>query len=348
MLAPTKNFPTPSTTSVVVAKSGSTCNITINDTSIVTTAMSGVVWAAGYYIKASGVFDGVQSDTMDGTITSVAANKMVISVSGGNSANVAAGTYGATASSSVKLLEKFSVILYKRVSNNVDYRYGILLDSYNTSNNSPVIDVFSGQTSATAVRMGNINGLSYTNGEGTSTTLALNDPWGFYAKGNVYIEGHIVASTGRFANWTISDNMYYNDATPGANSITLSPNGKTSTATIGGSAANLTWAFTVKNVFGVTTAGALYSTSGKIGGWTIGANALSTGDYGSDSSVYLSNANMASKSIGGKTSADWVFTIGSHFGVTNTGALYCNSVNLTGSITATSGTIGGCNITTDG
>jgi hypothetical protein len=274
---------------------------------------------------------------MDGTITSntnLGNNLLEVTVSGGNAANITANTY------TYGNYEKLSVMIYKIGS----YKVGIFLDSV-SENNAAVMDIYSGTDNSVVVRSGNINGLTYTQSDGTTGTLALTNGWGFYAKGNAYIEGHIVANSGRFANWTISDNLYYNGQDPSATSITLSPAGRTVSTAIGGSSGSNTWAFTVKNVFGVTTAGALYSTSGKIGGWTIGANALSTQTYGADNSVFLSNTNMASKDIGGRTGADWRFTIGSHFGVTNTGALYCNSVNLTGTITATGGTIGGCSIT---
>ena len=285
---------------------------------------------------------------MDGTITSINFSSHVITllVSGGNSANVQVGTY---TPSGVNNYEKLSVMVYKIWYTDPDtqltaqYKVGIELNSIG-ENNGAVIDVYSGRHANTTIRTGNIYGLSYTGINGSPTTITAENSWGFYAKGNAYIEGHIVASSGRFANWSIADNMYYNDAIPGANSITLSPNGKFSTATIGGSPVDLTWAFTVKDYFGVTTAGAMYAKSGKIGGWTIGSSALSTGNYGDTNSIYLSNTTMASKSIANVTSDEWVFTIDSHFGVTNAGKLCCDTVELTGSIAATSGSVGGWGI----
>lgn len=60
----------------------------------------------------------------------------------------------------------------------------------------------------------------------------------------------------------------------------MSPEGITSSTSIGGSSGQKSWMFTVKNVFGVDTEGALYSKSGQIGGWTIANNALYTGVWG--------------------------------------------------------------------
>ena len=108
---------------------------------------------------------------------------------------------------------------------------------------------------------------------------------------------------------------------------------------------NLKSDFTVKNIFGVTTAGALYSTSGKIGGWTISSNSLVNGTFGTSGSAMMCTGTGTAKSIGGSTSiSGWTFSSGANFGVTNTGALYCSDAHVSGEITATSGTIGGCHI----
>lgn len=64
----------------------------------------------------------------------------------------------------------------------------------------------------------------------------------------------------------------------------------------------------------------------EVGGFNINNTSIYSGTYGSDSSVYISTANMASKSIAGRTGSDWRFTIGSNFGVTNTGATYASTL----------------------
>jgi len=89
----------------------------------------------------------------------------------------------------------------------------------------------------------------------------------------------------------------------------------------------------------------LYATSGKIGSWEIGSNYLLTGTWGTGESALISTGSSSSKKIGGSDLINnWVFTAGANFGVTKSGALYANSANISGKITATSGTIGGIEI----
>lgn len=165
------------------------------------------------------------------------------------------------------------------------------------------------------------------------------------AKG-VDLTGTITASDGEIGGWTISsDRIFHTGNTPSANNTVLAPGGISSATSIGGSSGTNTWAFTVKNIFGVTTAGALYSTSGKIGGWTISSNSLVNGTFGTSGSAMICTGTGTAKSIGGSDSiSGWTFSSGANFGVTNTGALYCSDVHVSGEITATSGTVGGWTI----
>lgn len=73
------------------------------------------------------------------------------------------------------------------------------------------------------------------------------------------------------------------------------------------------------------------------GGFNATANKLYSGTIGSDNSVYISTANMTANIAGRGSTTDWRFTVGSHFGVTNTGAMY-----------STSGKIAGWTISADG
>ena len=93
--------------------------------------------------------------------------------------------------------------------------------------------------------------------------------------------------------------------------------------------------------------GLIVSTSGKIGGWSLSTNSLTTGTWGSNSSAMLCTGSTTQKAIGGSpaSTSGWVFTAGANFGVTSSGALYANSAHISGEITATSGTIGGASIT---
>lgn len=92
--------------------------------------------------------------------------------------------------------------------------------------------------------------------------------------------------------------------------------------------------------------GEINSTSGKIGGWSIDGNSLNylpdkkvVGDAGT--MLLCPGGSTSVASIGGSSSTNgWAITVGSTFGVTTAGKLYCNSAEITGVIKATSGKIG--------
>lgn len=92
--------------------------------------------------------------------------------------------------------------------------------------------------------------------------------------------------------------------------------------------------------------GTIVSNSGTIGGFNITTNALSNGAWGTDKSVLMCTGTYIAKSIGGSSAiSGWCFTAGSKFGVTTSGDLYANNANISGTINAIKGTIGGFNIT---
>ena len=133
-----------------------------------------------------------------------------------------------------------------------------------------------------------INGWTFTSGTNFGVTKT----------GALYCND-IHANGGEIGGWSIgtdtNKSLYYGNQTPGATTtnLVLSKSSATNSNAIGGSGTGVNWFISAGKVFGVTTAGALYSASGKIGGWTIGSTALSNGTYGSDNSVFLSTANMA-------------------------------------------------------
>ena len=91
--------------------------------------------------------------------------------------------------------------------------------------------------------------------------------------------------------------------------------------------------------------GTLVSTSGKIGGFSLSENSIQNGAFGQSGSVLICTGTNSSASIGGSDSINgWCFTASNTFGVTKTGALYASNATIEGNITATSGKIGGCNI----
>ena len=137
----------------------------------------------------------------------------------------------------------------------------------------------------------------------------------------VDITGKITASSGKIGGWNIgtdtNKSLYYGNQTPGAttSNLILSPTSATNSNAIAGSATGLTWFISAGKVFGVTTAGALYSTSGKIGGWSITASSIQTGAYNTSGTMYFGNSGIS---------------------LSNT-----FKVTAAGFLTATSGTIGG-------
>lgn len=91
--------------------------------------------------------------------------------------------------------------------------------------------------------------------------------------------------------------------------------------------------------------GTLVSSSGKIGGFSLSENSIQNGSWGQSGSVLMCTGTNSYASIGGSDSTNgWCFTASNTFGVTNTGALYASNATIAGNITATSGKIGGCNI----
>lgn len=89
--------------------------------------------------------------------------------------------------------------------------------------------------------------------------------------------------------------------------------------------------------------GTIISNAGSIGGFRITDNEITNGIWGTDKSVLVCTGSTTSKSIGGSASiANWCFTAGSKFGVTTSGDMYASNAIISGKVTATSGTIGGC------
>ena len=101
--------------------------------------------------------------------------------------------------------------------------------------------------------------------------------------------------------------------------------------------------------FYVTSGGTLYARSGTVGGFTLSTNYIYGGTIGTDGSVMIGKSYSTAKSIGGSASlSTWGLILGANFGVTRSGALYCNDVHLTGEITATSGSFTGSITCSDG
>ena len=116
-----------------------------------------------------------------------------------------------------------------------------------------------------------------------------------------------------------------------------------------GTVNNLTpegWGLFAQNAF---LHGKVVANGGLIGNWTIGtAGMYYNSDAPSSTSITMipGGTTASSTSIGGSSgSKQWIFTGKNLFGIDTSGKLYASSAEISGKITATSGTIGGCSIT---
>lgn len=332
-ISPTINLPsvTTSAASLTVTKSGTTLTLLIEDPSITSTEMSGAVWAANSRVKVSGNIDNVSTGTMDGTITNIntSSHTMTVQVSGENSGAVVAGSYSATQYSDL------SVMMYQRRDGSNDFRVGIWLNCYDTANSSATMRIYGGSDAKPNVLLGNLTNAGLGTVNGMTPT-----GWGLFAQ-NAFLHGAIVATEGNIGGFTLTQTSMFSTANnPAANNFYLMPTGTQSAQyTIGGQKTN-TWVITSGTTFGVTKAGALYTTSGKIAAWTINANSIYTGTAGADASARLSTVDFTA-TIAGASRTLLRFTVGSHFGVDKTGKVYCNSAEISGTLSAGSGsTIG--------
>ena len=84
--------------------------------------------------------------------------------------------------------------------------------------------------------------------------------------------------------------------------------------------------------FFVTPDGHITAQSGTIAGWEIDDKSFTAGELGKENSMWLHRTGTDKKaSIGGSGSIDdWSITVGSNFGVTNSGKLYSNAGEIAG------------------
>ena len=352
-VSPTVKFPTASNANIVVTKSGSTLTMVITDTSTITsTTMAGVVWQANAKIKASGKIGTVTTGTMDGTVTAVNVNShsMTISVSGGNANAVQAGTYNKAD------IDNFCVMMYHTGSNPV----GILMNSYGT-NGLTYIDIYGGSATSTYttpnVRIGNLGGLTF-NGS------TLSNQWGIYTN-NGYFSGKIIANGGTIGGFTIGDTAIYTGTLTSATDNYIGLSTADFTRSIGGtSRTGLRMA--IGDKFGVTGDGIVYSSNlqangGNIGGWVISSTALSKNSTQKQTEGYIqygailqaptestieSTASAVAFAVRQRTYTNGAYTSWTYpFVVHYDGGLTATHVDISGKITATSGSISGSLVT---
>lgn len=343
-VSPTVKFPTASNANIVVTKSGSTLTMVITDTSTITsTTMAGVVWQANAKIKASGKIGTVTTGTMDGTVTNIntSSHSMTISVSGGNADAVQAGTYNKAD------IDNFCVMMYHTGSNPV----GIMMNSYGT-NGLTYIDIYGGSATSTYttpnVRIGNLGGLVF-NGS------TLSNQWGIYTN-NGYFSGKIIANGGTIGGFTIGDTAIYTGTLTSATDNYIGLSTADFTRSIGGtSRTGLRMA--IGDKFGVTGDGIIYSNDlqangGNIGGWTISSSSLTKISPAINNVRYsaimqaptdtgIAPTNVAFGVRTSTNNADWVYP----FVVKYDGSLKATNADISGKITATSGSISGSLVT---
>ena len=171
------------------------------------------------------------------------------------------------------------VSLYQRYDSSKFYPVGIFMTALGESGKT-FLDIYAGgYDTSTAVaggfakpvlRIGNLKDLPKV---GNKTPTG----YGIYTS-NGYFSGTIVANSGTIAGWRIeSSYLASGEATgPAANILLLSPNGTSSSYNIAGKT-SAGWMITAGTTFGVNKDGGVYATSGKIGGFDIGASNIHNG-----------------------------------------------------------------------
>ena len=313
-----------STSVTVSAISGSEVTFLIKDDATLTkTEIATASWILNSQIKLSGKIGNTILANATGTITkSVDTNNHTITVK----VDVGSSTVGNFTVNTTYSGSQVSKLALMMIRNASGYRLGIYLESYSSENKKPVINIFDGSDTNPKVVLGKLDGTPKVNNISPTG-------YGLYSD-NAFLKGTIIATSGTIGGFTLSTNSIQNGALGQDGSVMMSL-GSNNSASIGDSGNINGWTFTAGSKFGVTKNGAMYATSGKIGGFNIDSTYLQS----SDNTVGLS-----------ASASDWAFWAGgadistAKFRVNHAGQLWATSATITGNITATSGTIGGCSI----
>ena len=163
--------------------------------------------------------------------------------------------------------------------------------------------------------------------------------------------GNMYASSGQIAGWNINSTRITTEASD-KGSFYLASAAATSYnnwLVAKNSSGTTTFKLSKEGILeatGATITGTVNATGGTIGGWTLGESGdgykLTSGTIGQQNSVHLyTSFPNSSATVAGESRNDWRLTVGSNFGVTRDGNLYCNGLNATG------GSIGGWEIEGD-
>lgn len=313
-----------STSVTVSAISGSEVTFLIKDDATLTkTEIAAASWILNSQIKLSGKIGNAILANATGTITkSVDTNNHTITVK----VDVGSSTVGNFTVNTTYSGSQVSKLALMMIRNASGYRLGIYLESYSSENKKPVINIFDGSDTNPKVVLGKLDGTPKVNNISPTG-------YGLYSD-NAFLKGTIIATSGTIGGFTLSTNSIQNGALGQDGSVMMSL-GSNNSASIGDSGNINGWTFTAGSKFGVTKNGAMYATSGKIGGFNIDSTYLQS----SDNTVGLS-----------ASASDWAFWAGgadistAKFRVNHAGQLWATRATITGNITATSGTIGGCSI----
>lgn len=312
-----------STSVTVSAISGSEVTFVIKDNATLTkTEIATASWVFNSQIKLSGKIGNAILANATGTITkSVDTNNHTITVKVDVGSSTV-GNFTVNTTYSDSQVSKLALMMFRNASG---YRLGIYLESYSSENKKPVINIFDGSGTDPKVVLGKLDGTPKVNNVSPTG-------YGLYSD-NAFLKGTIIATSGTIGGFTLSTNSIQNGTFGQDGSVMMCP-GSNNSASIGGSGNINGWTFTAGSKFGVTKNGAMYATSGKIGKYTITDSCLTTGGGSGCTGMGGTHAFWA----GSDDSSNAPFRVGYN------GLLYASSATITGSITATSGTIGGCSI----
>lgn len=320
------------------SKSGTTVTLTITDNNIISSTIGGQTWTSGSKIKLMGRINtsvlGVVNGTMARQLNTSTAKTAYITLNFATTDDCAGIEQGKTYSGSA--IGDLKMMMYEvnlSVNGTTKNRpVGIRMSSYNEDKKSS-IDIYDGTVDdgKPIVRMGYLGGLPAVNGENPTG-------YGFYAVGNAFFSGRIVSGSGKIGGFTISQYTLVN---------------KNGGSTVGiSSTVNHDWAFWAgaensgSAPFRVGHGGQLYATNANITG-VINANSGKIGSFTLDNKYMQSTDETVGLS---PTDVNWAFWAGgtsmstAKFRVNHAGVLYATGANISGNITATSGTIGGCSI----
>lgn len=322
------------------SKSGTTVTLTITDNNIISSTIGGQTWTSGSKIKLMGRINtsvlGVVNGTMARQLNTSTAKTAYITLNFATTNDCAGIEQGKTYSGSA--IGDLKMMMYEvnlSVNGTTKNRpVGIRMSSYNEDKKSS-IDIYDGTVDdgKPIVRMGYLGGLTAVNGENPTG-------YGFYAVGNAFFSGRIVSGSGKIGNWNIgTDSLYVPNKTgissntgkfafwAGESNSKNGANGSDAVFRVGHNG--------VLIASNATITGSVTATSGAIGSFTLDSTYLQS----SDKTVGLS-----------ATASDWAFWAGgtnqntAKFRVNHAGQLWATNATISGSITATSGNIGGCAI----